>query len=659
MIEKVNKILSVLYFLLFFLTPLIFFINTSELFEFAKILTIYSFTILIGFFWLIKMILTKKLILQKTKLDIPIFLFLLSQILSTIFSLERHTSFWGYYGRFNGGLISTFCYIILYYGFLSNNLKIDLFLKASFFSSIFVIFYAIPGKLGHDITCYIASNGQITDNSCWSKTVNIFDPQIRAFSTLGQPNWLGAFLSYNFFIALYFLNKNKNLAQKIFLYLYLFLNFSFILFTRSKSAILATLFSFSIFFLYFLFKKGKRLLPLIVLPVIILPIIFFKTQINQIDRFFSWEKFFSKTKTVEKPKKETFVSQNLNITDSFDIRKIVWQGAIDLGKKYPLFGSGLETFAYSYYLTRPISHNYTSEWDFVYNKAHNEFLNYLSTSGFFGLGSYLLVIVIFFYFLIKKIFNDNLYFFTGLAFLTILITNFFGFSTTTISLAFYIFLSLISYLKEEKEIKKENLSINLYQKIKVFILIILVFYLFYSLFSYYQADVNYYLGLNYLQNDEPDYQKAAFFLKKALEKREEPVFMDKFSQSLSYLAYFAYYQKNFSLGNQLIDLAKKYNDKTFSYSSKNVFYLKTKGKINYLFFEATKNQNYLKEGINALIAAEKLAPTDPKIPYTIAIFSSSLENNKENVKKYLEKALFLKNDFKEAKEVLEKIKSTR
>ena len=56
---------------------------------------------------------------QRTVLDIPIVLFL-SQIISTIISIDPHVSIWGYYSRFNGGLLSIIDYIFLYYAFASN-----------------------------------------------------------------------------------------------------------------------------------------------------------------------------------------------------------------------------------------------------------------------------------------------------------------------------------------------------------------------------------------------------------------------------------------------------------------------------------------------------------------------------------------------------------
>ena len=60
-------------------------------------------------------------------------------------------------------------------------------------------------------------------------------------------------------------------------------------------------------------------------------------------------------------------------TESGVIRKFVWLGAIEVFKHYPILGTGPETFAFSFPMYKPVGHNLTSEWDFIYNKAHNEF----------------------------------------------------------------------------------------------------------------------------------------------------------------------------------------------------------------------------------------------------------------------------------------------
>ena len=94
-------------------------------------------------------------------------------------------------------------------------------------------------------------------------------------------------------------------------------------------------------------------------------------------------------------------------TESSKIRLIVWQGAIELFKRNPLFGTGVETYAYAYYNVKPMMHNLTSEWDCLYNKAHNEYLNYLATTGSFGLLSYLSIIFLFLFHSFRQILKSK------------------------------------------------------------------------------------------------------------------------------------------------------------------------------------------------------------------------------------------------------------
>ena len=106
--------------MLFFLIPLAFTSDTSELFEFNKLWLTFILSIIIGLAWGTKMVIRRQFKIQRTPLDIPIVLFLISEIISTVFSLDTHISLWGYYSRFNGGLLSILSYVFLYYAFVSN-----------------------------------------------------------------------------------------------------------------------------------------------------------------------------------------------------------------------------------------------------------------------------------------------------------------------------------------------------------------------------------------------------------------------------------------------------------------------------------------------------------------------------------------------------------
>src|SRR3989344_8058226 len=108
-----NHIIEYGFYALFFFTPLIFnpsrTVPSFELFEWNKMMFVYVLTTLITGAWIGKMILKRKVHIAKTPFNLPILLFLLSQALSALFSIDRHVSIFGYYSRFHGGLLSTLC----------------------------------------------------------------------------------------------------------------------------------------------------------------------------------------------------------------------------------------------------------------------------------------------------------------------------------------------------------------------------------------------------------------------------------------------------------------------------------------------------------------------------------------------------------------------
>ena len=471
-----SKIIEYSFYALFFLTPLAFTDKTSELFEFNKMWLIFGLTIIIGTSWITKMILQKEIRIQRTPLDIPILLFLISQFISTVVSLDTHVSIWGYYSRFNGGLLSIISYIFLYYAFISNlshlgNLLIKRILLVSLISGAIVALWGLPSHFGYDPTCFIFRG--TLDVTCWTEA---FQPKIRIFSTLGQPNWMAAYLAILLPIAIAFaiqktqsFRKSESLKfrksdyltfrvirvfwKEIIYVLTVVIFYLDLLFTGSNSGFLGftggiilffaifvllstksivlkltTIFSGSIFFLLWMATKWKDLkiisfLSLIFLLIYILQIIYVsiksKENILAKNRLFLSLFFipiliislFLGTpaspsiknllpKPEAKPQAVSLIKESQTIgpalevggTDSGKIRLIVWRGALDIWRNNPFFGTGVETYAFAYYKYRPASHNLTSEWDYLYNKAHNEYLNYLATTGAFGLGSYLLMI---------------------------------------------------------------------------------------------------------------------------------------------------------------------------------------------------------------------------------------------------------------------------
>jgi len=144
------------------------------------------------------------------------------------------------------------------------------------------------------------------------------------------------------------------------------------------------------------------------------------------------------------------------------------------------------------------------------------------------------------------------------------------------------------------------------------------------------ADVYYAKGDNYYKINR--YQESADYLRKALKLKYEHVYEDKLSYILANLAFFSAYQKQEENTNQLLKLSVNYNQKSLRAAPKNVLYWKTQAKNSYLFYQINEDLKRLEDGIQALKTARNLAPTDPKIPYSLAVFYSLLADEVKEIK---------------------------
>lgn len=731
-----NKVIEYSFYLLLFLVPLAFTSDTSELFEFNKLWVTFIITILIGSAWITKMIIKKEFRIQKTPLDIPIALFLGSQIISTFLSLDPHTSIWGYYSRFNGGLLSIFAYVFLYYAFVSNlrdeekaaeNKTFDVkriyifiaaivifiagtlissqikasdsagipfqmlatlltalasfavFMKAApkgvilraiyaiFTSVVLVVLWGIPSHLGYDPTCLLFRG--TFDVSCWTAD---FQPKIRIFSTLGQPAWLAAYLVTLIPIAVaFFINFIKtNGIPKIKSYNFVLLvgfclligsSYLALLYTQSRAAIaIAWLILPLLLFLYFWFfikpsfnpkKISLEFKNLVFILVLIFGVTFFAGQpFGQLNKFTfkGLQDSLSKpvaTKPAAQPAEvqaPPVVTTELGGTDSGKIRLLVWRGAIEIWKNNPIFGTGLETYAFAYYQYRPAAHNLVSEWQFLYNKAHNEFLNYLATTGTVGFITYLSMIGGFLFISIKHLFKkrkklsnkDLIAISLLLGYFGILFTNFFGFSVVIINIFFYLIpaftfmiLGIIDFDKDYKLsfAKKEIYELKVTQKVLLGISLVISLYFLYTLINFWNADRKYYFGYNY--DLAGDYQRAYTFLKEAVDLRpSEPTFKAEFAYNNAVLGGAILAQntqqadnqaENTQIAKQLIDNATKTINEVTTEHPNNIVFWKTRVRVYYTL--AQIDATYIASALEAIKKTARLAPTDADVSYNLGV----------------------------------------
>ena len=679
-INRLNKYIAWSFYAIFFAVPLVIHPSTYELFEFNKMWIVFGLSLLILFFWTTKMILQSRINIRRTPLDIPLLLFLASQLISTIWSLDPHVSFWGYYSRFNGGFLSTLTYVFLYYAYASNLAKNAdegvheqeisyKLLFVSVLSGFIVSLWGFPSHFGYDPTCF-AFRGQLNVD-CWT---DAFHPTVRIFSTLGQPNWLAAFLSVTipltFAFSLVSLQAKKTI-KGILLAGITVLSYICLLFTRSQSGFAAFWVGFLVMLAILMYRElqvhskftsavqileNKTLIILVVLFG--LTTLIFGSGVGRIDDIRAKIISYATPHSVATQSQNTATPPpaggELGGTDSGQIRLYVWQGALKIWREHPLFGTGVETFAFAYYQNRPLGHNLTSEWDYLYNKAHNEYLNYAATTGIFGLGTYLLFFILFLFLAVKKLTNSkfqtlnskeiqnqneknkhsqsliiNQYLGAAIiaGIISLLISNFFGFSVVIVNLFLFIlpivFLDMFALLGT-REFFAKNVSAN--QKIPddvssgkitlILVIFVIIAVLEYMLAQFWVADTKYAYGYNL--DHANAYSEATPYLADAVALRPgEDLFKDEYALNLSTMALLAAQQKQNSQAVQFAEQAKTLDDQVVANHPNNVVYFKNRTRVYYAL--AQLNKQFLPETIKAIKRAHELAPTDAKILYNEAL----------------------------------------
>lgn len=617
--------IPVLFNILLFVIPLTFYKSTSELFEFNKVIVLYGFTTIIALFWFINNIKSKKIIFKKTILDIPLVIYLFTLLLSSLFSIDSRTSLLGYYSRFNGGLYTQLCYALLYWAFVSNmTAKQTLVaIRYSLISTAIASVMAVLEHFGTFSTCGLMGMGW--KESCW-----IQDVQSRVFSTLGQPNWLAALL-----VALipttWLLAIKETNVKRLMYSLTSLLFFVTLLFTGSRSGLLAFGIEAIIFWAFMLKNHVKEFLILFIISIIL----FFAINFQRLNPITGMNVNSSPTPATQGPALES------GGTESGTIRKYVWLGAIEVFKKYPILGTGPETFAFSFPMFKPIGHNLTSEWDFIYNKAHNEFLNYLATTGIVGTLAYFSVIYYSIFILIKSKRFDLL-----AGYVAILVSNFFGFSVVAVSLLFYIFPAFAIAISDQKlEINSKPEKLNETQIIIIVTALIATLYILFSIHSYWQADIYFQQAKTLSRQGNPT--KARTLIELAIKNsKNEPIFWSEASNIDSEIAVRSGEEKKEDQASNFIKLAIQESNVSTDFAPYNINFKRTQANVFYKL--SAFNQNYLDKSEKTLKDAVKITPNDPKIYYQLGIVLLKTNKNQEAIQN-LEKSIELKTNYKDGR----------
>ncbi|EKE00224.1 MAG: hypothetical protein ACD_22C00072G0007 [uncultured bacterium] len=401
-------------YLLLFITPLVFVTNTNELYEFPKTFFIYFLGVTLVFLFLLRQIIFPQVLVFPNKF---IMLLLASFIVSTALSSHLYTSVWGYYTRFNGGLVSVGVLFGVYFVCLNLDLP----------------------KLSTSVVKTLALT--LLPISLYA-IYQYFTGVVRAYSTFGQPNWLAAYLGMllplTLYLAVTFSPSIK--PEKIFWWVSFIAGFFAVVFTFSLSGLLGSVVGLVVFAFAnreVFINNFKKVLPLGIVLVVVAGVVgygVFGSRLNDV-----WVDV-SKMLDSQSDDRENSTSPYA-LSDPGFIRTGLWKGTMSLIVSSPkvfIFGTGPETFPYVFQPFRPSELNYSSEWDFIFNKPHNYFLEIFSQNGVLGLIIYLAVII---WSLRRKTVLARKAFIPSLA--VLYVTNIFGWPSACASLMFWVFLAIL------------------------------------------------------------------------------------------------------------------------------------------------------------------------------------------------------------------------
>ena len=334
------------------------------------------------FLWIIKSIWQKEFRIKRTPLDIPIIIFLAVVGLATIFSLDKFSSFFGYYGSISQPYLGLGSLVLLYFfivNFVSKE-KIFSFVKLIMVSYGLIVLTILLLFLG-----FISPNGILAEYLKWA----VGSPEDAAVFMAVINVLLFGLLINKEHVSLIFSKRWTIWLAKIGLILSLLL-LILINFVPAWWCLLLGILLVSVINYFFLSKaelaesgRGEKFGKIFKFRKLGWSLLLVLLAVNfLLNNYLSDNKALSQNRLAKK--------LQLDYSNSLTI-------AGQAVRERPLLGYGPETFPYVFSLLRNPELNSSGFWHLRFNKSASYVLDLLVTVGILGFLSYLLVIASLFY----------------------------------------------------------------------------------------------------------------------------------------------------------------------------------------------------------------------------------------------------------------------
>ncbi len=374
--------------ILILFTPFI--VSSKYFFPFVGPKSIYFLALseIIFVAWLILMIFAPKYRPRFNVLTLAIILFLIISILSSVFGVDLSRSFWSKYERMSGLLMQ--------------------FHLCGFFLVISSVFRKKEDWL-KILGISVLAAVLMSFLSFYPKAMGEISSMTRGGATLGNSSFLGTYLLFNLFFAIYLFFSSEKFT-KIFSFLGIFIIGIALVLSTARAALLSALVGLVLLFLLWLvFKHAGR----VRLLGIFLSAVLFVSAIASVFLIARPGNFLHKA-----------VSDNF-IGETFGGRFVVWEGAWKSFLEKPWLGWGLENFEISFTKNyNPCMGTDKCGSDVWYDRAHNIIFDTLANTGILGFLSYLGIFVSAFLILWRQFSRQNITFWAAGILSVVLISYF-------------------------------------------------------------------------------------------------------------------------------------------------------------------------------------------------------------------------------------------
>ncbi len=371
--QKLLSIIDILFsiglIILVLATPFLFWLNTSEFFETPKLIVLVLDTLFLLILWLLKSITERKIRFTRTPLDLPLLVFLIAIIVSTVFSASPWTSILGSIPRVHNSLIAYTSYVILYF-ILVSNLKSIKLVKTIFYTLLFSgIILAILGILYYfgvnalSIIFPFAQGVTFTPTGA-PFTTNIILIFLIPFLLIpllkGESTEIVTFLGFTNTI-------DAKIASTVFFVSTLSLFAINIALTGSFAALIITLLITALIVFSTSTTHLKKQLQYALIPIILgfLILIGSATTIGGANNILH-------QRSQSYPQ-----DPQLPFSDA-------WKISISAFRDSPLWGSGIGSYLTDFTFYKPIEFNQTAWWNLRFEESFDDYLGYLATLGLIG-----------------------------------------------------------------------------------------------------------------------------------------------------------------------------------------------------------------------------------------------------------------------------------